>query len=105
MPRCVTPRGDISGAPDRVLVDYGQRRRVALLVATYLVVPAALAVSDLIATIPSRSASLIAAPAEIDILPLSIDFSATVLIAWHRRTASELAQAWFREMLTAAARE
>src|SRR3954470_52931 len=71
----VSPRGDTSGALDRLLVDYGQRRRVALLVATYLAVPAALAASDLIATIPSRAAALIAAHAEIATLPLPVSHS------------------------------
>ena len=99
----VSPRGDTSGALDRILVDYGQRRRVALLVATYLAVPAALASSDLIATLPSRAATLIAAHAEIAILPLPIDLSATVSMAWHRRTTSEPAQAWFRKLLVDAA--
>jgi DNA-binding transcriptional LysR family regulator len=99
----VSPRGDISGALDRLLVDYGQHRRVALLVATYLAVPAALAASDLIATIPSRAAALIAAHAEIAILPLPVNFSATISIAWHRRAATEPAQAWFRKLLTEAA--
>jgi DNA-binding transcriptional LysR family regulator len=99
----VSPRGDTSGALDRVLVDYGQRRRVALLVATYLAVRAALAASDLIATIPSRAATLIAAHAEIAILPLPVNFSATISMAWHRRSASEPAQAWFRKLLTDAA--
>src|SRR5579864_785938 len=99
----VSPRGDPSGALDRILVDYGQRRRVALLVATYLAVPAALAASDLIATLPSRAASLVAAHAEIAILPLPIDFAATVSMAWHRRAASEPAQAWFRKLLVEAA--
>jgi DNA-binding transcriptional LysR family regulator len=99
----VSPRGDTSGALDRLLVDYGQRRRVALLIATYLAVPAALAGSDLIATIPSRAASLIAAHAELATLPLPVDFSATISMAWHRRTASEPAQAWFRKLLTGAA--
>jgi DNA-binding transcriptional LysR family regulator len=101
----VSPRGDTSGALDRLLIDYGQRRHVALLVATYLAVPAALAASDLIATIPSRAASLIAAHAEIVTLPLPVNFSATISIAWHRRTASEPAQAWFRGLLTEAAGE
>ena len=101
----VSPRGDTSGALDRLLVDYGQHRRVALLVATYLAVPSALAASDLIATIPRRAAALIAAHAEIVTLPLPVDFSVTISIAWHRRTASEPAQAWFRELLTEASRE
>jgi len=101
----VSPRGQPTGALDRILVDYGQRRRVALLVATYLAVPAALAGSDLIATVPTRVASLIAAHAEIVTLPLPVDFSVTVSIAWHRRTSSEPAQAWFRKLLTEAAGE
>jgi DNA-binding transcriptional LysR family regulator len=101
----VSPRGDPSGALDRLLVDYGQRRRVALLVATYLAVPAALAASDLIATLPSRAAGLIAAHADIAILPLPIDFAATISMAWHRRAASEPAQAWFRKLLVDAAAE
>jgi len=99
----VSPRGVTEGALDRLLVDYGQRRRVALLVATYLAVPAALAHSDLIATVPSRVATLIAAHAEIATLPLPMDHAATVSMAWHRRTTSEPAQAWFRRLLQEAA--
>jgi DNA-binding transcriptional LysR family regulator len=99
----VSPRGDTSGALDRLLVDYGQRRRVALLVATYLAVPAALAASDLVATIPSRAAALIAAHAALTTMPLPVDFSATISMAWHRRASSEPAQAWFRGLLMEAA--
>jgi DNA-binding transcriptional LysR family regulator len=99
----VSPRGDTSGAIDRLLVDFGLRRRISLLVATYLAVPVALAATDLIATVPSRTARQIAATAEIATLPLPIDLSMTVSMAWHRRAASEPAQAWFRSLLTAAA--
>ncbi len=99
----VSPRGQNTGALDRLLVDYGQRRRVALLVATYLAVPAALANSNLIATVPSRVATLIAAHAAIAALPLPVDLQATVSMAWHRRTTSEPAQAWFRGLLIEAA--
>jgi DNA-binding transcriptional LysR family regulator len=99
----VSPRGDTSGAIDRILVDFGLRRRISLLVATYLALPAALAAADLVATVPSRTARQIAATAEIEILPLPIDLSMTVSMAWHRRTASEPAQAWFRALLVDAA--
>jgi len=99
----VSPRGDTSGALDRILVDFGLRRRIALLVATYLALPAALAASDLVATVPSRTARQIAAIAEIEIMPLPIDFAMTVSMAWHRRAASEPAQAWFRSLLIDAA--
>ena len=101
----VSPRGDTSGAIDRILVDFGLRRRIALLVATYLALPAALAGSDLIAAVPSRAARQIAGIAEIAILPLPIDLAVTVSMAWHRRAASEPAQAWLRSLLTDAVGE
>ncbi len=99
----VSPRGNTSGALDRILVDFGLRRRIALLVATYLALPVALAASDLVATVPSRTARQIAATAEIEIMPLPLDFAMTVSMAWHRRAASEPAQAWFRSLLIEAA--
>jgi len=99
----VSPRGETSGAIDRILVDFGLRRRIALLVATYLAVPAALAASDLIGTVPRRAAAQIATGAAIEILPLPIDFAATVSMAWHRRAAGDPAQSWFRSLLTVAA--
>lgn len=101
----VSPRGDTSGALDRILVDFGLKRRVALLVATYLAVPVALAGSDLVATVPSRTARQIAAAAEVEILPLPLDFSVVVSMAWHRRAAGEPAQLWFRSLLADAAAE
>ncbi len=99
----VSPRGATSGALDRILVDFGLRRRITLLVATYLALPAALAASDLVATVPSRMARQIAATGDIDIMPLPIDFSMRVSMAWHRRAAGEPAQAWFRALLIDAA--
>jgi DNA-binding transcriptional LysR family regulator len=99
----VSPRGDTGGAIDRVLVDFGLRRRVTLLVATYLAVPAVLAASDLVATVPSRTARQIAAAAPVEILQLPIDHAVTIKMAWHRRAASEPGQAWFRSLLIEAA--
>ena len=101
----VSPRGDTSGAIDRILVDFGLRRRISLLVATYLALPAALAASNLVATVPQRIARQIAATAEIEILPLPVDFSITVSMAWHRRAAGEPAQLWFRSLLIDAAQD
>jgi DNA-binding transcriptional LysR family regulator len=99
----VSPRGTTSGALDRILIDFGLKRRIALLVATYLAVPTALAASDLVATVPRRTARQIAATAEIAIMPLPIDFATTVSMAWHRRAASNPAQTWFRSLLIEAA--
>jgi DNA-binding transcriptional LysR family regulator len=101
----VSPRGDTSGAVDRTLADFGLKRRIALLVATYLALPAALAASDLVATVPRRIARQIAEIAEIEIMPLPIDLSVPVSMAWHRRATSEPAQSWFRSLLIQAARD
>jgi len=99
----VSPRGARTGALDRILVDFGLKRRIALFVATYLAVPAAVAASDLIATVPRRIAEQIAANAAIAITPLPIDFATTVSMAWHRRSTGDPAQSWFRTLLTDAA--
>jgi hypothetical protein len=53
------------------------------LVATYPALPGALAASDLVATVPRRIARQIAATDEIEIMPLPVDFSMTVSMAWH----------------------
>ena len=58
---------------------------------------------DLVATVPRRTARQIAATGEIAIMPLPIDFAMTVSMAWHRRAASDPAQAWFRSLLIEAA--
>jgi DNA-binding transcriptional LysR family regulator len=99
----VSPRGATSGALDRILIDFGLKRRLALLVATYLAVPAALAQSDLVATVPSRTARQIARTQAVEILPLPIDFATTMSMVWHRRAAKDPAQIWLRALLTAAA--
>jgi len=98
----VSPRGDTGGAVDRLLAGIGLKRRVALLVATYLALPSALAASDLVATVPCLTAQKIAATAEVTIMPLPIDFSVTVSMAWHRRSATDPAQVWFRSLLVEA---
>jgi DNA-binding transcriptional LysR family regulator len=101
----VSPRGATIGAVDRALADFGLTRRIALLVATYLALPAVLAPSDLVATVPQRTARQIAKIAEIEIKPLPIELSVPVSMAWHRRAASEPAQVWFRSLLIEAAKE
>jgi DNA-binding transcriptional LysR family regulator len=99
----VSPRGATSGAVDRVLAEMSLTRRILLLVATYLALPAALAGSDLVATVPERTARQIVATDELQIMKLPLDLSATVSMAWHRRTASDPAQTWFRALLIEAA--
>ena len=98
----VSPRGDMTGAVDRPLAALGLNRRIQLLVATYLALPAVLEATDLIATVPERTARHVAA-AGFEIAPLPLDLAVTVSMAWHRRNARTPAQIWFRDLLTAAA--
>src|SRR5260370_15508970 len=51
----VSPRGPTRAALVGILVDFGLKRRIALLVATYLAVPAALAGADPLATAPRHT--------------------------------------------------
>lgn len=99
----VSPRGATTGAVDRALAGFGLQRRIVLLVATYLALPVVLGGSDLVATVPERTARRIAAMADLEITPLPIDLAVTVSMAWHRRDASEPAQVWFRSLLMEAA--
>jgi DNA-binding transcriptional LysR family regulator len=98
----VSPRGDTTGAVDRPLAALGLGRRIQLLVATYLALPAVLEATDLIATVPERTARRIAA-AGFHISPLPIDLAVTVSMAWHRRNARAPAHLWFRSLLIDAA--
>lgn len=99
----VTPQGNMGGSVDHFLATLGMKRRIALYLSTNLALPAALAATDLIATVPRRIARQIATMADVEIMALPIDMPTTISMAWHRRTASEAAQVWFRSLLIAAA--
>src|SRR5439155_1184017 len=43
--------------------------------------------------------------ADLEIMPLALDLSVPVSMAWHRRATSEPAQVWFRSLLIEAATE
>lgn len=101
----VTPQGRTGGSVDHFLATMGLQRRISLMLSTYLALPAALAATDLVATVPRRTARQIAITADVEIMALPIDLSTTISMAWHRRTASEPAQIWFRSLLIEAAAE
>jgi DNA-binding transcriptional LysR family regulator len=101
----VSPRGVGRGGMDGALAERGLQRRIALLVATYLAVPLALARSDLVATVPARTARRIAAMADLEIHPSPLDVTVEITLAWHRRDARYPAQVWLRSLLMRAAAE
>ena len=85
------------GVTDDALAKVGRKRRVGLSVSSFLVLPEVLAVSEMIAVVPSRLAS---ARASICVQepPVAIQ-GFTKSMAWHERTHRDPAQQWLRELL------
>jgi DNA-binding transcriptional LysR family regulator len=101
----VSPGGATTGSVDQALAEHGLKRRIALLVSTYLALPSVLCGSDLVATVPERTARQIVGSGGLEISPLPLDLTHTVSMAWHRRNTGAPEQAWFRSLLLAAAAE
>lgn len=95
----VSPRGGgFSGPTDAALKARHRSRRVALSVATFLIVPEIVAQSDLVAVVPERLLGshrdrlLVREP------PVPIA-GFTMGMVWHERTTAHPAHRWFRETL------
>lgn len=89
--------GLFTGVTDAALARLGRQRRVALSVASFLVLPEILRASDLLAVVPRRlirdgeGLTLLAPPLEIP--------GFTKVAAWHERTDRDPAHRWVRELL------
>jgi DNA-binding transcriptional LysR family regulator len=85
---------------DRVLAKNNQRRRIGLRVPYFGAAVLAVPGTDLIATLPRRSAEIYAASAPVRITPFPFKIARLrYLIAWHPSTNEEPALVWFREQL------
>lgn len=85
------------GVTDDALAKVGRSRRVGLSVSSFLVLPEILAISDMIAVVPSRLAS---AHAAIRVQEPPVAISGFVKsMAWHERSHRDPAQQWLRELL------
>ena len=91
------------GVTDDALAKVGRKRRVGLSVSSFLVLPEVLAISDMIAVVPSRLAS---ARASICVQepPVAIH-GFTKNMAWHERNHRDPAQQWLRELLHATSQQ
>jgi DNA-binding transcriptional LysR family regulator len=91
---------------DPALADPGRRRRAGATVAHFLLVPAIVAESELIATLPERVAERFAAR-----YPLVVHRSPvrpagfTLALTWSARAGDDPAQRWLREVVSVAAAE
>jgi DNA-binding transcriptional LysR family regulator len=94
------PRRLSSGIVDEWLASVGRTRHIALRVPHFLVALAVVAASDLVATMPSRFASALAAPLGLCVLePPEALQSQTVWQIWHERRRRDPALTWLREIL------
>ncbi|VFS67219.1 Symbiotic regulator homolog 1 [Kluyvera cryocrescens] len=75
----------------------GRKRRIGLSVSSFLVLPEVLAVSEMIAVVPSRMAH---SPALICVQEPPVEIQGfTKSMAWHERSHRDAAQQWLRELL------
>lgn len=89
---------------DDVLARMGQRRRVALNVPHWLVVPAVLRLTDMVAVMPERLANVLAAPTDGFTLR-DVPFESSSFewaLYWHRRREGSAEHDWFRRLLAVA---
>ena len=85
---------------DRVLAKNNQQRRIGLRVPYFGAAVLAVPGTDLIATLPRRSAEIYAGAAGVRITPFPFKIAQLrYLIAWHPSTNEEPALVWFREQL------
>ena len=98
----VTPGGDAVGFVDEALAESGLSRRIGLTVNHFSVVPALIARTDMITTIPRRIARTYEPLYDIKLRPSPVVTPgkyATVALIWHKEFGQNRAHTWFREQL------
>jgi DNA-binding transcriptional LysR family regulator len=101
----VAPRGTPGSFVDDALAAVGRKRRVALAVPHFLVVPYVVASSDLIATLATRVAELVARTLDLVTMPPPVAVAKfTMAMSWHERNHRDPAHRWFRDQIAAVAR-
>ena len=100
----VAPRGTPGSFVDDALAAMGRRRRVAVAVPHFLIVPHVLAATDLIVTIASRVAAAFVPSHALATRPLPLAIAPfAVHLLWHERTTADAGQRWLRDQIVAAA--
>jgi DNA-binding transcriptional LysR family regulator len=92
--------GGFRGVTDRVLAERGLARRVVLSVPHFLLLPAVLAATDLVAMLPER---LVRAPHGLRVVepPVAVPGYEMAML-WHDRSHRDPAHHWLRETIIAA---
>lgn len=94
----VSGRGEFHSFLDQRLKDLGQQRQVAVVVAHYNLVPAILANTDHVCTLPLRFLQRFSEQLDIFKLPFDLPEFA-IAMAWHPRSEHDAGHRWLREQL------
>lgn len=101
----VSPKGDPVGKVDHLLARHGLRRRVAVTVPSFLVVPFVLPGTRLVATLAARAVSGIAGQ-RLKVVEPPLEMTGfEVHMVWDRSRDRDPALIWLRDQLRAAAAE
>jgi DNA-binding transcriptional LysR family regulator len=102
----VSQRSDSPGSVDRALASKGKRRRIAVRVSHFLIVPVLVAQTDLVAAVSRRVAEAFAAPLGLRTLqpPLPLP-RAHVRQVWHEQMSGDPGHAYLRDVIAGLGRE
>ncbi|MCD4498593.1 LysR family transcriptional regulator [Chromobacterium vaccinii] len=92
--------GDFGTAVDVALAERGLARRVALSVASFLLVPEIVSQTDFVALMPERLVSAARVPLDVHPCPFPVR-GFDVAMAWHPRNHGHPGQRWIRAMFAA----
>jgi DNA-binding transcriptional LysR family regulator len=101
----VSPRGQGGSIVDTALRKIGRRRRVAVEIPHFLVAPHVVRETDVVLTLASRVARVLAPAVGLRQLPPPIELPGfSMSMVWHERQQQEPAHAWLRSMIARTAK-
>jgi DNA-binding transcriptional LysR family regulator len=96
----VEPDSGISAHFESALERHGLQRKIVLSMTHYLAVPAVIAASDMIATVPYAAGVVLAAMADLRVFSPPVRLRpADVHLIWHARARADLGNKWLRGVI------
>ena len=94
----VSPLGRTGGVVDAALAEHGLTRRVRMLTQHFLLAPFVVARTDLVLTMPERTAREMTRHVDLEILspPIALP-TFQIVMMWHERSHDDPAHAWLRD--------
>ncbi|MFO0686386.1 MAG: LysR family transcriptional regulator [Sandaracinus sp.] len=100
----ISPRGSGGGVVDEALAAHRLKRRIAVRTSTFLAAPLIASQSDCVVTLPARIAAVMSRGRKVVLVPPPLRVPGfTVGMLFHERSRADLAHAWLRAHVAAAA--